>query len=97
MPNRYICSVFEEMRKGIETHNYSYLPGLIEEAQSLANRMESGLEDLQDIRLYSERLSKLRKKYKAYNKLLKELESKIAEEFEEEFEQFEKIGELPEW
>lgn len=48
-PNRVICSVLEEIRKCHETRNYSYLPGLIEEAQSLANRMEAGLADKKDL------------------------------------------------
>jgi hypothetical protein len=45
MPNRYLCDVFEEMRKCNETRNFSYMPGLIEEAQVLANRMEASLHD----------------------------------------------------
>lgn len=49
MPNRVICDVFIEMRKCVETQNYSYLPGLIEEAQVLANRMEAALHDYGDI------------------------------------------------
>jgi hypothetical protein len=42
--NRYICSVLEDMRKLNDTRNYGYLEGLIEEAQSYANRMENGLQ-----------------------------------------------------
>ena len=41
MSNRYICTVLDEMRDCVKTSNFSYLSGLIEEAQSLANRMES--------------------------------------------------------
>lgn len=48
MPNRTLCGVLEEMRTAHETHNYSYLLGLIEEAQSMGNRMESGLYDKGD-------------------------------------------------
>jgi uncharacterized protein YlxW (UPF0749 family) len=44
-PDRVICNVFEEMRTCLETSNFSYLKGLIEEAQSYANRMESALEN----------------------------------------------------
>ena len=52
--NRSICGVFEEMRSCNETKNYSYLLGLIEEAQSMANKMEfkidliNNFEDLKD-------------------------------------------------
>ena len=47
--NRTICDVLEEMRRCTKTGNYSYLPGLVEEMQSMANRMEAGLEDVKDI------------------------------------------------
>ncbi len=45
MPSRYLCDVFEEMRTCDKTRNFSYMPGLIEEAQVLANRMEASLHD----------------------------------------------------
>lgn len=48
MPNRTICSVLDGMRDCSKTKNFSYLDGLIEEAQMLANRMEAKLYDLSD-------------------------------------------------
>ena len=48
MPNRLLCTVLEEMRDCVKTLNFSYLSGLIEEAQSLASRMESRLYDMKD-------------------------------------------------
>ena len=48
MPNRLVCNVLEEMRHCSETKNYSYLDGLIEEVQTLVNRMESKLHDSKD-------------------------------------------------
>lgn len=47
--NRTICSVFQEMRDLDKTKNYSSLRSLIEEAQSMANRMEAALSDIGDI------------------------------------------------
>ena len=47
-PNRTMCGVLEEMRQCYKHLNFAPLPGLIEEAQTLANRMESGLGDKQD-------------------------------------------------
>lgn len=47
--NRTLCDVLEEMRKCCITSNYSYLPGLIEEAQSMGNRMEAGLGEKRDL------------------------------------------------
>jgi len=67
--NRYLCDVLEEMRKCYETRNFSYLPGLIEEAQSLANRMESALADVHD-------LERLHQKISASEEKLKHLEEK---------------------
>ena len=48
-PNRTMCDILEAMRKCHQTRNYSYLSGLIEEAQNLANRMEAGLYDKRDL------------------------------------------------
>lgn len=48
MPNRTVCQVLEEMRKLNETRNYSSLLSLIEEAQSMVNRMESKLYTIKD-------------------------------------------------
>ena len=47
--NRTLCNVFEEMRKCFETRNFSGLLGLIEEAQTMANRMEAALQDKKDV------------------------------------------------
>ena len=41
---RTLCSILSNMRDLHKTHNYSYLPGLIEEAQYRAERMENALE-----------------------------------------------------
>lgn len=42
--NRTLCSILENMRALDKTKNYSYLDGLIEEAQYRAERMENALE-----------------------------------------------------
>lgn len=69
MPSRYICDVIEELRKCHKTRNYSYLPGLVEEIQTLANRMEAALQEKADYELWHKKLKEERKEYK---KLLKE-------------------------
>lgn len=46
--NRTMCDVLEELRKCDETKNYSYFLGLIEEAQSMANRMEAKIQSISD-------------------------------------------------
>lgn len=68
MSNRYICTVLDEMRDCVKTSNFSYLSGLIEEAQSLANRMESRLYEIKDFEKLHEDIRKL----KAEKKKLKE-------------------------
>ena len=41
---RTLCAVLDEMREAVKTLNFAYISGLIEEAQSLGNRMEASLE-----------------------------------------------------
>jgi len=68
MPNRTLCSVLEEMRKAYETRNFSYLIGLIEEAQSMGNRMEARLWDQKDFERAKEEHSKLKAEIKELKK-----------------------------
>jgi hypothetical protein len=56
------------MRDCVKTSNFSYLSGLIEEAQSLVNRMESRLYEIRDF----ERLHEDIRKLKAEKKKLEE-------------------------
>lgn len=72
-PNRYICTVLSEMRACYETRNFANLLGLVEEAQSLANRMEAALEDQRDVRRLTEQREQLSKEVKALRKEKKEL------------------------
>ena len=72
MPNRMLCTVFEEMRDCVKTLNFSYLSGLIEEAQSLASRMESRLYDQKDHESLLDDIRDLKKKKKNLKKIVKE-------------------------
>jgi hypothetical protein len=58
--NRTLCSVLDAMRDCDKTKNYSYLLGMIEEAQYLANKMEAALYDMKDVRRLNEERSKLK-------------------------------------
>jgi len=71
--NRTLCSVLEEMRKANESRNYSYLGGLIEEAQSMGNKMEAGLEDKDQHKIMLEDKAKLKKEIKELEAKKKEL------------------------
>lgn len=75
--NRTICSVLEEMRKAHATHNYSILLSLIEEVQTLANRMEAALYDYGDLEHMEEAKRELKKELKKL-----ETDKKALEEIE---------------
>ena len=68
--SRLLCEVLEDMRTCDKTKSYGCLPGLIEEAQVLGNRMESGLENVRKIKQIEEQKSK-------YKKEIRELEAKL--------------------
>ena len=68
--NRYLCEVFDEMRKTTETLNFAMLLSLIEEAQTMANRMEAALGDQKDF-------ESLKKRIREKKDELKKLEEKI--------------------
>jgi hypothetical protein len=53
------------MRKAHKTRNFSYLLGLIEEAQSMGNRMEAKLYDISDHKRLLKDVSRLRKEVRA--------------------------------
>lgn len=73
-PNRTLCDVLGEMRKCHETRNFSYILGLIEEAQAMGNRMEGALEDIRDLRGIREEVKELQQKRR---ELIKENKDEI--------------------
>ena len=67
--NRYFCEVLEEMRTCTKTLNFALIPSLIEEVQTMVNRMEMALHDMKDLQHLKdvivekkEELAKLEKK-----------------------------------
>ena len=74
MPNRLLCAVLDEMRECVKTTNFSYLPGLIEEAQSLGNRMEAHLYDIKDFNRLNKDIKDLKKKKKKLKEEVEEVE-----------------------
>ena len=81
-PNRYMCSALEEMRTiltKLDIHSIdrykSLMAIMIEEVQTMGNRMEASLEDKGDVRKLTEKRAKLRReveKLKAEVRLLKD-------------------------
>jgi len=74
MINRMMCDVLEEMRDCTKTLNFSYLLGLIEEAQSLGNRMEAKLYDIKDYERLRDDIKDLKKKKKKLEEKVEKLE-----------------------
>lgn len=79
-PNRYICSVIEEMReqlKLLDAANVEYYRSLarmmIEEIQTLANRMEAALGDHADIEELHKKRYELKQEVKALKQEVEEL------------------------
>lgn len=64
MINRTVCDVLEELRTCCKTQNYSYMLGLLEEIQMMANRMEASLWDQSEFKRAEKRYKKLKKKIK---------------------------------
>ena len=73
MLNRLLCDVLGEMRDCVKTLNFSYLSGLIEEAQSLGSRMESHLYDIKDFNCLLDDIKALEKKKKKLKEELAEI------------------------
>ena len=66
-PNRLLCAALEELRTQVNVckpsltdRQHSVILSLVEEIQTHANRMESGLSDWKDIRSYMNRKKELK-------------------------------------
>ena len=69
-----MCDVLEEMRGCTKTLNFSYLLGLIEEVQTLGNRMEAKLYDIKDYERLRDDIKNLEKKKKRLEEKVEKLE-----------------------
>ena len=74
--NRYVCDVLEEMRTSVKTLNFAMIPSLIEEVQTMANRMEMALSDLKDLKLLKEDIVDKKEELEALKDQIKNLEKK---------------------
>lgn len=80
MPNRTLCDVLKEIRTCYETRSFSSLLGLVEEVQTLANRMEAALWDQGDLEYARDELSELKKEKKKLEQEIKILKNLKPEE-----------------
>ena len=78
-PNRSLCEVLEEMRKCYKTYNFGNIIGLIEEAQSMGNRMESKLKDMKDMKELQQERKEAREELKKIYKELDKAKAKLEE------------------
>ena len=74
--NRYVCDVLEEMRTSVKTLNFAMIPSLIEEVQTMANRMEMALSDLKDLKLLKEDIVDKKEELETLQTQIKKLEKK---------------------
>ena len=75
-PSRYLCDVLEEMRTCLKTLRFDVFPGLIEEVQTLGNRMESALEDKKCVIRLKDEIHDLKRDKKKLEKEIKILGEK---------------------
>ena len=80
MPSRYICDVLEEMRKCFKALNFAHMKGLIEEAQTLANRMEAALGERKEYLRWHDMAKKEKVDFNKLRKKADQLRKKIGEE-----------------
>ena len=74
--NRYICDVLEEMRTSIKTLNFAMIPSLIEEVQTMANRMEMALEDMKDLKSMKDEIHEKKEELKILKKKIEKKKKK---------------------
>ena len=74
--NRYVCDVLDEMRTSVKTLNFAMIPSLIEEVQTMANRMEMALGDLKDLKLLKEDIVDKKEELDSLQAQIKKLEKK---------------------
>ena len=77
--NRTLCDVLEEMRATYKTRNFASLLGLVEEAQSMGNSMESKLETIGDIKRWMKQRKELSREITGLKDEVDDLEDKIAD------------------
>ena len=74
--NRYICDVLDEMRTSVKTLNFAMIPSLIEEVQTMANRMEMALEDMKDLKSMKDEIHEKKEELKILKKKIEKKKKK---------------------
>ena len=74
--NRYVCEVLEEMRTCTKTLNFAIIPSLIEEVQTMVNRMEMTLSDMKDLESLKDTIREKKEELEKIEKILKKIAKK---------------------
>ena len=74
--NRYVCEVLDEMRTCTKTLNFALIPSLIEEVQTMVNRMEMALSDMKDLQLLKDDIVEKKEELAKLEKKIEKLEKK---------------------
>jgi hypothetical protein len=77
MPHRYVCEVLDEIRTAVKVGRIDMINGLVEEAQTLVNRMEAKLHDYSDLGYRLDTASDLRKKLRDLEKQANMIEDSL--------------------
>jgi len=77
---RFLCNIFEDMRACIKVMNFSYLPGLIEEAQYRANRMETIIDRNMDWKRMQQNYERIKKDVEELRKERSALKKELGKE-----------------
>jgi hypothetical protein len=71
-----VCDVLEEMRTSVKTLNFAMIPSLIEEVQTMANRMEMALEDMKDLKTLKDEIHEKKEELKILKKKIEKKKKK---------------------
>jgi predicted patatin/cPLA2 family phospholipase len=74
-----VCDVLEEMRTSVKTLNFAMIPSLIEEVQTMVNRMEMALEDMKDLKGLKEEIHDKKEEYETLKDKIRKIEKKKKE------------------
>ena len=77
MPNRFYCTVIDEMRACYKTRNFSPILGLLEELQSIGNRMEAKCGDISEYNSYLDKAKELKREIKELKRKRDKLQRKV--------------------
>lgn len=77
MTNRYVCDVLEEIRTAVKVGRIDMIPGLVEEIQTMANRMEAKLSDYSNMGFELHRGQEFLKEVKNLRRQAEDLEMNL--------------------